>query len=69
MGADVDELDCLGNRMAKTVLVTSPVRNECIEDELLDVGGYISLYLGWVPVVGQVLGVYPYLARWCVGGG
>lgn len=66
MGTDVDELHCLGNGMTKTVLITSPVCNERVEDELLNVGGYISLYLRCIPTVGQVLGVYPYLAWWWI---
>lgn len=60
MGTDVDEFDCFGNGMAKTVLVTGAIDDECIEDELFDVVRYIALYLGCITTVGQGFWVYPW---------
>ena len=69
VGTDVDELDGFGDGVPETVLVTGAVGDEGVENELLDVVGYIALYLGCITAVCQALWVYPCSMRLGVCGG
>lgn len=45
IGTDVNELDGFGDVVAETLFVTSTIGNKGVQDELLDMGRDISLYL------------------------
>lgn len=69
MGTDIDKLDCFGNRMTKTMLITSAICDKCVKNKLLDVVRYVALYLGCISIVGQAFGVYPCFTRLRMRGG